>query len=67
MCLFSPVICFLVQKVKRPPEAGARIVFIIALSASKLDPPEIAADEPALKNNHPSQRIRVPKTAYCGE
>jgi hypothetical protein len=32
---FYPVMYFLVKKVKRPPEDGARIVFIIALSADK--------------------------------
>jgi len=61
---FSPVICFLVAKVRRPEAAGARMVLMIARSASLLAPPAMAAEDPALKNNHPSQRIRVPKTAY---
>lgn len=61
--LFSPVIIFLVQKVKRPEAAGARIVLQIALSASPFAPSERAAEDPALKNNQPSQRIRVPRTA----
>ena len=64
---FSPVMCFLVEKVRRPEAAGAITELMIALSASLLDPLAIAADEPALKNNHPSQRMRVPRTAYCGE
>ena len=67
MSFFSPVMCFLVTKVRRPEAAGARIVLMIALSASLLAPPAIAAEDPALKNNHPSQRIRVPSTACCGE
>ena len=67
MSFFSPVMCFLVAKVRSPAAAGESIVLMIALSASLLAPPEIAADDPALKNNHPSQRIRVPNTAYYGE
>ena len=61
---FSPVMYFLVANVKRPEEAGAMIELIIALSASLFDPLAIAAEDPALKNNHPSQRMRVPRTAY---
>lgn len=64
---FSPVICFLVANVRRPEAAGARIVLMIALSASLLAPPAMAAEDPALKNSHPSQRIKVPRTACCGE
>jgi hypothetical protein len=33
--LFYPVICFLVQKVRRPAADGDKIVLIIALSESK--------------------------------
>lgn len=43
------------------------MVLIIALSESKLAPPERAADDPPLKNNHPNQRINVPRTACYGE
>jgi len=50
--------------VRRPEEAGAIIELMMALSASLFDPLAMAADDPALKNNHPSQRIRVPRTAY---
>ena len=60
----SPVIYFLKFNVNRPDEAGAKIVFIIAISASLLIPLTIPPDDPALKNNHPSHRIRVPSTAY---
>ena len=67
MSFFSPVMCFLVAKVRRPAAAGARMVLMIALSASLLAPLAIAAEDPALKNNHPSQRMRVPRTACCGE
>ena len=59
--------CFLVAKVRSPAAAGERIVLMIALSASAWAPPAIAAEDPALKNNHPSQRIRVPRTACYGE
>lgn len=65
--LFSPVMCFLVTKVRRPAADGDKIVLIIALSESALAPPERAAEDPALKNNHPSQRIKVPRTACYGE
>jgi hypothetical protein len=51
------VIYFLKFNVNKPDEAGAKIVFIIAISA-------IPPDDPALKNNHPSHRIKVPSTAY---
>jgi len=67
MSLFSPVICFLVTKVRSPAADGDKIVLIIALSESWFEPPERAAEDPALKNNHPSQRIKVPRTACCGE
>ena len=32
-CYFSPVMCCLEKRVNNPPAEGARIVFIIALSA----------------------------------
>ena len=60
---FSPVMCFLVAKVRRPAAAGERMELMMALSASSFDPLAIAAEDPALKNNHPSQRMRVPSTA----
>jgi len=65
--LFSPVMYFRVANVRSPEAAGERIVLMMALSASPLAPPAMAPDDPALKNNHPSQRIRVPRTACCGE
>jgi hypothetical protein len=58
------VIYFLKFNVNKPDEAGAKIVFIIAISASLLIPFTIPPDDPALKNNHPSHRIKVPSTAY---
>lgn len=63
----SPVMCFLVTNVKSPAAAGASTVLITARSESLFAPSVIAADEPALKNNHESQRIRVPKAASFGE
>ena len=63
----SPVMCFLVTNVKRPEAAGASTVLITARSESLFAPSVIAADEPALKNNHESHRMRVPKAASFGE
>jgi hypothetical protein len=66
---FSPVICYLEKRVNNPPAEGARIVFIIALSdfrwfGSPLSP--IKFEDPALKQSHPSHRIRVPSTTLWG-
>ena len=65
--LLSLVMYFLVTIVRRPDAAGDKIVLIMALSASLFAPPAIAPVDPALKNNHPSHRMSVPRTACCGE
>ena len=66
MFFFWPVMCFLVKNVKIPPAEAAKIVLTIESEASWAPEPVSAREEPPLNINHPSQRIRVPRTACCG-
>jgi len=55
------------KKVQIPADDGAKIVLTIATWAALPESPTTAVDDPPLNINHPSQRIRVPRTTCCGE
>lgn len=54
------------KKVNMPAEAGETIEFIMALEAEMPASPTLPKLDPPLKSNHPTQRMRVPKTTCCG-
>jgi len=66
--LFYPVIYFLKKKAVIPAEDGAMIVLTIAREAASQPSPgfDKPKDEPPLKNIHPTQRIKVPRTILFG-
>lgn len=57
---------FLVKNVKIPAADGAKIEFTIEMAASAAPVPVKASEDPPLNISHPSQRMRVPSTAYAG-
>ena len=61
------MIYFLVRNVKSPAADGAKMVLIIAWAADFQFPSVTLNDEPPLKNIHPTQRIKVPKTTEFGD
>jgi len=54
------------MKVNTPAADGAKIELTIDRDASFAPLPLRAREEPPLNISHPSQRIRVPSTAYYG-